>query len=342
MSNFRLRTFSEPEQYAQACIGFDDSFMNFPLGSLLDSMSPINTVDGGDQLQTTVEQSLRILLAVYKAEQLIVCLLRISDEFAWMLGTPRGVEEELSAKDVAAVISLLVPGIAAAAGTKGFDKVIGPRALVNSLIDGWVSYAAEHGQAVKALDPFFTSKVSYATRASLPPPCPALSHLKIEQLTKQEDAEALVSFMLDFLTHGPQKPNEEQVRRQLQVAMYLSHVWICRVDGELAGYISVGRVTPRTVAIRNVYVAPSHRRKGIAEALTRAVSRLYLGVEPVGIEGAPLDGPADGVKDEVCLNVAEKDVERIYTRSGFLIDQQDPATGKQGWFHSSFRGIEYL
>ena len=40
-------------------------------------------------------------------------LVKIPFEFAWMMATPRGVEEGMSDKDVARVASVLVPAIAA-------------------------------------------------------------------------------------------------------------------------------------------------------------------------------------------------------------------------------------
>ncbi|KAI0703559.1 acyl-CoA N-acyltransferase [Cytidiella melzeri] len=334
MSNFRLHTFHKPEEYVGACAASDDSFMNYPFGTFLDSLHPTS---GSGHLCELLDPP---ALVVYDDKQLIISMTRMSDPAQWVLGIPRGVEEELSAEEVSAVISLLISGVASAAGLKGFDKVIGPSSLVDALVEGWVAYANEHGQAVKAFNPSSPSRRSYATRASVPPPSPAPSHLKIERLTTNEDAEALLPLMLDFFIEGsqPTLDDEEYVRRRLRVFLELGSIWICRIDGQLVGYSAVGRVTPRTVAIRNVYVAPSHRRRGIAEALTRAVTRFYLGL---GFEGAPSDGPAEGAKDEICLNVSREEVERIYKRAGFLLDQADPDTGKPGWFRSSVRSVQY-
>jgi GNAT superfamily N-acetyltransferase len=269
-----------------------------------------------------------------------VSLIRIPDEFAWDLGTPRGVEERLSADDISAIASLLASGIEAVLGPKGFDTVIGPRNLVDALIDGWVAHVNRHGELVKALDPIFTSKVSYATKASLPPLRPIPAHFKIEKAATPEDIDAIQPLMIDLLTNGPDdKPDVDQIRRALTNGVAMGHVWVCRIDGEVAGYGSVGRSTPRTIAIRNVYVAASHRRKGIAEVLTSTIVRYYLG-EPTGLEG--LEAPVEGVKEEVCLNVTEEAVERIYKRCGFLLDQEEPGTRQIGWFHTSLRGVQYL
>ncbi|EPS99052.1 hypothetical protein FOMPIDRAFT_112188 [Fomitopsis schrenkii] len=58
--------------------------------------------------------------------------------------------------------------------------------------------------------------------------------------------------------------------------------WRYKDEGEnaqcdVAGYLLLGRNTPRTVAIRNVFVAPEHRRRGLAETMVGAVTRACLG-----------------------------------------------------------------
>ena len=256
------------------------------------------------------------------------------------MGTPRGVGDNLNAQQVSAIVALLVQGIASTTGPKSFDKIIGPRDLVDALIDGWVAFSKEHGQAIKVLDPFMVSKAAYATRDSLPAPSPTLAHFKIEQAVTG-DATALLPLMLDFLTYGPNVPDEARTRNTLRVKIAMGHIWVHRVGSEVAAFGAVGRVTPRTISIRNVYVAPSYRRKGIAEALVRALTRYYLGVKPIGFDGPPSNGPV-GVKEEINLNVGEEGAERIYKRCGFLLDQYEPVTGKKGWFHSVYRGVEYI
>ena len=64
MSSYRLINFTEPDQYIAAATAFDDSFMNFPLGTLLDSLDPRNA-----SLLPQNDPSARIMLAVYDADQ---------------------------------------------------------------------------------------------------------------------------------------------------------------------------------------------------------------------------------------------------------------------------------
>lgn len=66
MPGLRLVTFTELDAYVAACAPFDDSFMNFPFGTLLDSIDP-----GNATLLPKTDPSPRTLLAVYDGDQLM-------------------------------------------------------------------------------------------------------------------------------------------------------------------------------------------------------------------------------------------------------------------------------
>lgn len=352
MPKYRVVTYSDPQDFVDACKPFDDSFLNFTLGSLLDSLNSANlTAKGADTSHTD-----RTMIAVFNGDQLayvrlshdlfvawyqtIICrvtLIRIPFNFAWMLGTPHA-EDSWPSEDVSVLMSLLVSAVATAVVPTAFDKVIGPENLVNILLGTWVNHMHESGTPVRMLDPFFKSRVSYATRSSLPPLVP-VNH-KIE-LATSKDIEILVPFFIDLTRLGPHTATIEAAQRFMDASINLGRVWLCRVDDQIAGYCAVGRMTPCTIAIRNLYVSPEYRRRGVGEALTQAVTRMYLGATPLGFDAPVLEGLVD-VKREVCLNVVEEHVERIYKKCGFLLDQANPDGGKPGWFRSLFRGVEYL
>jgi hypothetical protein len=65
MPDFRLVTFSNPNELVEACATFDDSFMNFPFGSLLDSL------DASNRHVSQIDPSDRTLLAIYEANDLM-------------------------------------------------------------------------------------------------------------------------------------------------------------------------------------------------------------------------------------------------------------------------------
>ncbi|KAJ3542540.1 hypothetical protein NM688_g5960 [Phlebia brevispora] len=338
MSDIRVIHFQDPQAFLDAVKQYDDSFMNFALGSLLDSLNSENSL-AKDQPATY-----RTLLAAYKGDRSIITLTKARDDFAWALATPRGVEEELSSQDIADAVERLVVLLSNTIEPKLLDSVIGPFDLVNAFIETWVSHMQTQGLQLRALDPFFNSRVSFATLGTIPPSSSAFSQYRFTLAETEEDANAVAPLAVDFTSDGPRTTTLDKAKRIMHAAVQMKQVWLCHVEGQLAAYSLVGRVTPRTIAIRNVYVSPVHRRKGIAEAMVRALTRYYLGAEPLGFEGAPSPKPAIGTREEICLNVAKEDVARLYERCGFLLgpDDQDPATGRKGSFKSVWRGVEIL
>ena len=64
MTEIRVVTFKDPETFLQTVQSYDDSFMNFALGSLLDRIDPARP--GGPPTKQD-----RTLLAVYKGDNLL-------------------------------------------------------------------------------------------------------------------------------------------------------------------------------------------------------------------------------------------------------------------------------
>ena len=240
------------------------------------------------------------------------------------------------------MMSLLVSHVASEIEPKSFDKVFGPARLVDQFVETWAAELRSKGVQLEVPPPFWRSKVSYATLASIPPPSPAFAQYRIE-LATEEDINVLGEYYADFSSARPADAMFiEEGRAKMKVSVPLGEIWVCRLNGEIAGYCATGRVTNNTIAIRNVYVSRRHRRKGVAEAMTRAMTRYFLGATPLGFEGALAAVPREGVKREVCLNVAEEHVERLYKRCGFLFGEPDPESGKTAWYPTTFRGIDVL
>ncbi|PSR77650.1 hypothetical protein PHLCEN_2v7840 [Hermanssonia centrifuga] len=337
MEKIRVTNFTNPQEFLDAVKSHDDSFMNFAIGSLLDSL------DEASARARMLTTNHRTLICVHKGKKLLVTFTKIADGSPWVISTPGSVGEHLSSADVEDSISLLASFLPTVLDPKLMDHVIGPDNLVDAFIETWVSHMNTQGFSSKALDPIFRMKVSFATLATLPPPSPAFSNFIIRQAHTPEEADVVAPLAVDLASHGPNITTLEGAKRTLRVAIVMKQLWLCRVDGEIAGYCLIGRNTPRTIAVRNVYVSPTHRRKGIAEAMVRAVTRYYLGAKPLGFEGASSTCPHGGVKEEVSLNVAKEEVTRLYQRCGFLLSEgaREPSTGKKGWYHSVLRGVEY-
>ncbi|GJE94729.1 GNAT family N-acetyltransferase [Phanerochaete sordida] len=307
--------------------------MNFPLGSLMDSMDEVHV-----QARAITDDS-RTLLAVYKDDKLVLVLLKVAGDMPWQLGYPGG--GELAENDAHAAVAPLVSFLSSSLEPKALDQVIGRASTVDAFLDAWVAATAARGVRVTALPPHTRSKRAYATLASLPA-SPAPAPLKVER-AHEDDIEALTQLCVDFsrITRGSAMPRE-QAHARVALDVSLGHIWTCREAGRPMGYLALGRVTRRTIAIRSLYVAPEHQRKGVGVALTVAMTRYLLGAPP--LEGGPAGVPEGGVKEQVCLNVSEEYVERIYKKCGFLLgeDDRDPVSGHKAWFASVARNVKVV
>ncbi|GAA5933541.1 hypothetical protein JCM1841_006346 [Sporobolomyces salmonicolor] len=105
-------------------------------------------------------------------------------------------------------------------------------------------------------------------------------------------------------------------------------------------FINTGRPTLRTVAIRGVFVDPSHRRRGIAERSVAQVVRQHLSVRPLPYSLSAPPPPFDpatkwGGKAEVCLSVEVHNMgaRGVYKRVGF-------AESDDTWVNYNLEGVE--
>lgn len=332
MAQFRVEQVASPSAFLDdaAARGWDDSSMNFVLGMLADSYIPAKVA----ARQLTDAQ--RTAYAVYRGDELVLAISKVAGDFAWTLGTPRSAD--LSPEDLAAASAQLalaiVPGLEPAA----MNGLFGQDALVDAFVDAWVSALRARGVSVSASGRLFDAKAAYATLATLPPASTPHPAYTIEPATAA-DVDALAPLFAEFsqLHHRPLSVDAARERVAGHVAC--GEAWVCRAraDGALAAFCVTGRATRRTVAIRNVFVDHAHRRRGVASALTAGMLRFFLGAHPHGVD-APA-APEGGAKAEVCLNVGEDHVERIYARCGFRFGE-DAETGKKEWFRVIIREFE--
>lgn len=334
MASLRVATFTDPREFVEAVKDDDDCYWNFALGSLMDSLREEET-----KARDEITQYSRTIVCVFDGNALTLVLVQVPGNFAWSLACPS--DRITSEADTRAATSLLAASLASIVDPRSLDKLFGPQFVVDIFLEEWIIYAQAHRIHIENCPIVFRSKASFATLSTLPPPPPILSKYKIE-LANSGDAEALAHLYVEFLRPTPAALSLDDAKKWMEGSIRLGQIWVCRVHDELAGYVATGRATPRTVAIRNVYVSPQHRRKGIAEAMTTATTRYLLGAQPLGFEGAPEGPPADGVKQEICLNVLEDFVERLYKTCGFLLGEndRDPVSGKKGWFATTLRTVQ--
>ncbi|KAI0719095.1 hypothetical protein C8T65DRAFT_693406 [Cerioporus squamosus] len=348
----RFVRFEDPQAFLEAMKQCDESFMNFTLGSIYDYLSSPQYSAAADSSQSVPVY----LLAIYRGDDLLITLTHTAtDTFAWKLCIPSAAEPLLTGTSTTP--DLLTPALALLASSAlaqiaskphVLDKIFGPAAAVTTFFAAWSALLAARGLRVLSTPGDFTSCVSYVSRASLTPSPPTPFPHPIVQATP-DDLDAVahihVAFHKNLQANLPfhKAVSHSAAVAQMEQPIKAGLVWYARVENEMVGYVLLGRVTPRTIAIRNVFVLPSHRRRGIAEAMVRGVTRYYLNAPPYGVQPVQDGPPAVGFKDEVNLNGAHADAERVYKRCGFLFPDRngdvvtggfDPATGRKVRTHT--------
>ncbi|TCD70936.1 hypothetical protein EIP91_000842 [Steccherinum ochraceum] len=337
---FRLVHFHDQDDFLNATRPYDDGYMNYIVGTVLDNadQSPagVNARErwgGGPQA----------FLGVYRGDELVLTTAKLAINFSWLIAAPRGTKQPLQSSEVHTAVLLMVSYLPSVIDTTTVDQLLGEEVLVNAFLGCWVDHMTGLGSSVKLLDTMARTRVAYATLATIPEPNPALAHHRMVRPTLS-DAEEIAQLYVQFGGTSPVAGTLERGRGIMAGAIQSRRLWICKDGDIIVGFILIARMTPRTVSIKQVFVSPSHRRRGIAEAMVRTLSRFFLGAHPSGLEGS--DGtdyePEGGIRDAVCLNVGEEEAARVYVKAGFLLGAKDPVTGRDGWYPSSWRGVEYL
>ena len=269
-----------------------------------------------------------------------LALVRVDATFLRVLAAPRGAVERFPDGVMQAVRMVATTLFQSVDDPKTFDKMIGPTAFIKLFFETWALQLPGRGLIAKVTTPeavHFATQSAFASLATIPTlssaPCPCA----IAQALTDEDAEAVAPHAVEFTNRlGMWSTTLEEATASMRVATRMGQLWLCHVEGQLAGYVLTGRATPNTVAYRNVYVAPEFRRRGIAEAMVTRITRWFLGAEPSGLEDHGVPPRKEGWRPkEVCLNVVEESVARIYSRCGFLLreEDRDPETGSRATFH---------
>jgi len=285
----------------------------------------------------------RVLLGVYRQRDLLMTLAKNAEGFAWIIGVPTETEVTPTTDDITGCAHALAKSLPSVIDCAMMNQVIGPEEICDVFTKAWVSHIKEIGVILKPSPPYFPVRVSFATACSLPEPS-LESARHIISLAATEDISELVRLLIAFSRHGIESITEEEAHHLMTESVASRKVWICGDGEEIVGFTLPGRSTPRTIAIRNVFVLPEYRRRGIAEAMVRIVTRRYLGVLSLEVEGAPDSPPIEGTKEEVCLNMAVvgEAVRRLYTRCGFMLYEgsRDSRNGRKGSYVSVTRALE--
>ncbi|GAA5967390.1 hypothetical protein JCM11641_000531 [Rhodosporidiobolus odoratus] len=230
-------------------------------------------------------------------------------------------------------------------------SIAGPKVLIDAFLSCW----PHPRKASPSMEMYPCSATSAPPTVDLP-----LNHSisrvqDIHQIPR-EDLEALAYLLIGFFAGAETAPrlDLEQAIKHWRKFVQAGALWVYRAPPVSTpvsnatstipvGFVTTGRPTLRTVAIRGVFVAASHRQQGIAERMTACVSRAHL----IDVPRLDLDyarQPAEmliepatkwGGKEEVCLFVEPSNptARRVYERVGFEVEEER-------WCDWDLEGIE--
>ncbi|KAI1787339.1 hypothetical protein LXA43DRAFT_714488 [Ganoderma leucocontextum] len=239
--------------------------------------------------------------------------------FPWVLSVPRRAEDLLTVETFALAATLLANSLL---NLQFPDpaitypmKVFGVEESVNAFLAAWVAIQRVRGQRLRlrSLNPptIIDTNATRDTFSSVPRYPPPSAQHRIYQASISH-TESLIPFYTALFDSEPTPVTPTDAITKVQTAVHTDLIWICCTNGVLSAFDELGRVTPRTMTVRTVYVPPEYRQRGVAEAIVRAISRYYLGLDATDLASVPPGPPPEGVKDQIKLNVLNTSSEAVY------------------------------
>ncbi|KZO92315.1 hypothetical protein CALVIDRAFT_541138 [Calocera viscosa TUFC12733] len=313
----RLVQYATPSAFLRAALPFDNWHLNLDLGSTLQWL-----VEEGDAPGTC------LWFAVWTGEKLDLTATRMGSTLtvcspvhssslspSWL-----GPRIQLLAAEVHTLIT---------AGTQ--PALSSVRAAV-PLVDAFAAqYRALSGLFPEEILMEYWASHCPRSRVSLDPPhLPEGHEIRVVEPGDARALAAVTELVHTFRVHlnGPDSKESRQAATQAELGVkgreYMVYV-ITDAEGKeaYAGYVRDGRFTSKHAAIRNVFTLPQWRRRGIAEALTRAaVVRLLTEPHKMAKVLAPLLPAEEEAKiEDVTINTANAKTnlvaQGVYRRVGF-------------------------
>ncbi|GAA6004811.1 GNAT family N-acetyltransferase [Rhodotorula paludigena] len=213
-------------------------------------------------------------------------------------------------------------------------SICGPQVLVDAFLRHW-----PHARKPEASMHIVPASISVAPPFAPLPAGHSFERIREVDHLPQNDLDTIADLQRDFFGNHETSPklSRDDAIAYLREAVPRSGMWIYRSPPSPSstpvpvGFVTTGRPTLRTCAIRMVYVAPSQRGKGLAKRMVSAVVRAHLidaprvpldlasGRPPSAAEACE-DQTRWGGKDEVCLFVEPDNpaARRAYASVGFI------------------------
>ncbi|KZT69541.1 hypothetical protein DAEQUDRAFT_811313 [Daedalea quercina L-15889] len=288
-SELRLVLFTSAQDFVQEVEPFDDEFMNFGLGMVMDTFKGTKTGTFHGSAGLNSHSTGGTFAAVFEGERLVLTITHTT-ELPHLLSYPTTVSLSL--------LALACALLAASLDLASIRQLWGPKEAIAALLDA--------APSLHAAPPTFTEiACSASLKTLLLPSSPSRGpgdeantgcHYEI-CFARDGDTLPLVDLACAFSARSRwPSPPSHVVLDNLRDAIAARALYVIRAyqsgdqtvaeQYDLAGYLLLGRNTPRSASIRNVFVAPEHRRRGLAEIMVRSVTRVCLGAPDPGLAEA--------------------------------------------------------
>ncbi|BGP06610.1 hypothetical protein JCM10049v2_002434 [Rhodotorula toruloides] len=333
--------------------GADASNTNLLLGCVVDdaqddSRSAHAEEDEGDANERP-DQHTKLLVSVWEGNELRLLFTKLDWSICKLVSpVPPSQIPTLALPLVPLLVQHLLTLAPFSTNPSLLRSITGPIVLIDEFLSRW-----PHPAKPATAPPL----IPCSTRSAPPPisfpPSHTFQRVDVHSMP-QGDLAALANLLSDFYGNHPDSPRLEEAAAISHVKAKQRHntFWLYRAPSvgadDLAAavapvaFLATGRATPRTVAIRMVYVAPSHRGQSIAQRMVSHVTRSHLLTAdplPLNLDNLPPVEIEDGEtrwgrKVEVCLFAEPENAaaRRAYGKVGFREEER--------WCTRNLEGVE--
>ncbi|BGP01327.1 Proteophosphoglycan [Rhodotorula toruloides ATCC 204091] len=290
-------------------------------------------VEDEEDGQTRPDEDTKLLVTVWEGDELRLLFTKLDSSICKLVSpVPPSQIPTLALPLVPLLVQHLLTLAPFSSDPSLLRSITGPIVLVDAFLARW-----PHPAKPLTAPPL----IPCSTRSAPPPvsfpPSHTFQRIDVHSMP-QSDLATLANLLSDFYGNHPDSPRLDDAAAIADLKAKQRHntFWFYRAppvgaDESVAvapvAFLATGRATPRTVAIRMVYVSPSHRGQSIAQRMVTHVTRSHLLTAnplPLNLDELPPKEEEDeetrwGRKDEVCLFAEPENAaaRRAYGKVGF-------------------------